>query len=52
MRIVAHGTPLDRRTLKERDAALLAAIDRQIGGLRGLRARFDVPVRLTSRVND
>ena len=50
--IVANGIPLERRTLKERAASLLAAIDRLSGGLSRIRAQFELPRRPTVAVND
>jgi len=49
-KIVERGVPLDRRTLKERAAPLLAAIDR-LGGLTELRTQLELP-RATVRTND
>lgn len=52
-KIIERGMPLDRRTLKERAAPLLAAIDRLGGGLPELRAQLDLQrISAGNRTND
>jgi len=51
-RIAASGVTIDRRSLKEYDAALLAAIDRTSGGLSGLRIQGVLTRQRTARAND